>query len=312
MTNLIFESFWISLMNSDRVRRLTKGDKGGSLLRSPAFQKLNLARRYLISYYLSQTQTNLFNNLSVYCMFIGHNKSGTSLLGSLLDAHPNIILADEADALQYVSAGFSREQIFHLLLKASRKELLKGRVTARRLKPYAFLVPGQWQGTYSTLKVIGDSTSGSSTRQLTENPHLLDQLEQSMSGLKVKMIQVIRNPFDPIAVSMVRGKRSFQAAVHQYFNRSEGLLRLRNQLDEQRLLPVKYEEFISNPREHLQRLLDFLGLEATEDYLKACTSILHKSPDQNRNLIQWEPDQIRQIQENIKRYEFLAGYTFEN
>jgi hypothetical protein len=54
-------------------------------------------------------------------MFVGHNKSGTSMVGSLLDAHPEVILSDEADALDYVRAGFSREQIFHILLGQSRR-----------------------------------------------------------------------------------------------------------------------------------------------------------------------------------------------
>ncbi len=68
------------------------------------------------------------------------------MIGALLDAHPNVILADEIDVFEYMDDGFSKEQIYHLLLKNSHREFLKGRVTARRLVPYSFSVPGQWQG----------------------------------------------------------------------------------------------------------------------------------------------------------------------
>ncbi|PSP19753.1 MAG: sulfotransferase family protein [Cyanobacteria bacterium SW_5_48_44] len=36
-----------------------------------------------------------FQNVDKYCMFIGYPRSGHSLVGSLLDAHPNIIIAHE-------------------------------------------------------------------------------------------------------------------------------------------------------------------------------------------------------------------------
>ena len=46
-----------------------------------------------------------FEKLQAYCMFIGYPRSGHSLVGSLLDAHPNIIIAHELNALQFVVAG---------------------------------------------------------------------------------------------------------------------------------------------------------------------------------------------------------------
>jgi hypothetical protein len=233
------------------------------------------------------------------------------MIGSLLDAHPNAILADEVYALRYIQAGFRREQIFHLLLRASQKELLKGRVTARRLTPYSWLVPDQWQGRFTSLQVIGDSTTGSSTQQLVEIPRLLEKLRKVMKPVNLRFIHVIRNPYDPISIMMVRGKRTFENASEHYFASCKMILELHNQLNAADLLPVRYEDFIRQPQKNLAEICSFLGLEVTPGYLKACTNILHKSPERSRGLVTWEPDWVEQVKSRMSQYEFLAGYSFE-
>lgn len=233
------------------------------------------------------------------------------MIGSLLDAHPAVALSDEVDALQYVSAGFSREQLFHIVLRGSRREFIKGRVTARRLQAYSYLVPGQWQGRFDRLKVIGDSTSGSSTRKLAADPELFQRLQTLMGEVNVKFIQVIRNPYDPISAMIVRGKRSFENAIEQYFASCEALARIRGRLDSSNLVSMKYEEFIYDPEINLNKICSFLGVQADGDYLKACTSILYKIPVQSRQLVDWEPEWIEVVRNKIERYDFLQGYSFE-
>jgi len=271
-----------------------------------------MRRQYITSYFQSSRETHKFHEVKTYCTFIGHMKSGGSMIGSLLDAHPHAILADEVYALRYVQAGFKREQIFHILLRASQKELLKGRVTARRMTPYSWLVPGQWQGHVSSLRVIGDSTTGSSTQQLAETPGLLDKLRKTMGPLNLKFVHVIRNPFDPISVMMVRGKRTFENASEHYFENCELLLGLRKQLSASHLLPVKYEDFVNQPQKELAGICGFLGLEAMPEYLRACASILHESPERSRHLVKWEPEWIERVNSRMTQYDFLAGYSFED
>jgi len=244
-------------------------------------------------------------------MFIGHNKSGVSMIGSLLDAHPDVILSDEADALEYVQAGFSRDQIFHILLRQSRREASKGRVTARRLQPYSYQVPEQWQGRYRTLRVVGDSTAGSSTRAFGIQPNLLEALKYTMYGLNIKFIQVIRNPYDPISAMMVRSGRSFENAIETYFSYCETLVKLREQLDASQLLSIRYEDFVRNGKTRLTEICQFLGLRADPEYLNACTGILHDAPETSRQWVKWDAANIGRVAVEINRYDFLHGYSFE-
>lgn len=262
--------------------------------------------------YRIRTQPDLFRDVKTFCFFVGHNKSGTSMTGALLDAHPNAVISDEEDALQYVPMGFSRDQIFHLLLWGSRREAMKGRVTARRLTPYSYQVPGQWQGRYSRMHVIGDSTSGSSTRRLAQDPDLLPRLQQLMAGVEVKLIQVIRNPYDPISVMMVRGKRSFENAIDHYFAGCEALVQLRRRLSDAQLLPVRYEDFVRSPRASLAEICHFLNIEPSADYLPACAGILRRDPDTHRDMVPWSAPWIEAVQTRMARYDFLAGYGFED
>lgn len=306
------EDLWVSWLNSDRWRQFAKRGAGARFFRSRTFQKLNSARRFALTYYKSLRQPALFDEVNTFCLFIGHVKSGGTMLGSLLDAHPDIILADEVDVLHYVSAGFKPEQIYHVLLKRSRREAMKGRVTARRLTPYSFAVPGQWQGRYRTIRAVGASRAGPSTGKLSRSPELLPQLQERMSDVNVKFIQMIRNPYDPITLMMIRGERSFDNAINHYFNYCQTLTRLRQQLPASNLLALRYEEFLADPRSCLSTACRFLGVAVDDEYLDACAGILYDSPERDRNAIEWNAGWIEAVQERIDEIDFLAGYTFES
>lgn len=310
--NHSLERIWVAWLNSNRWRQFAGRGAGASLFNSPVYHRLNIARRFMTTQYQSWRQPTLFDDVRTVCLFIGQVKSGGTLLGSLLDAHPDVILADEADVLRYAAAGFSRNQIFHLLLKGSRREALKGRVTARRLTAYSFDVPGQWQGRYRQLHVIGDSKAGPTTRRLAQQPDLLANLQQLMHGVELKFIQVIRNPFDPISAMMLRGKRTFANAIDHYFDYCATLHQLRQQLSETNLMALRYEAFIRQPQENLGNLCHFLGLEADEAYLDACAHILDATPQQLRHQIAWTPEWQTAVHQKIAQFDFLTGYHFEN
>ena len=305
------EKLWVSFLDSNRFRKFSRQGIAPKFFKSDAYRNLRITKNRVSSAVATLTKPNLFQDVNTFCMFVGHNKSGTSMLGSLLDAHPNVILADEVGALDHAEAGFKRDQIFHLLLRGSRRELMKGRVTARRLKPYSYLVPGQWQGRFSKLQVIGDGKAGSSTQRFGQDPDLLARLQMVMTGVDVKMIQVIRNPFDVISVMMVRGKRSFENSINHYFNNCESLIKIRQQMDSN-LLAVRYEEFVTYPIENLSRLCNFLDLETHADYIQACAGLLHETPDRSRSMVEWTPEWKRVVENKLAKYNFLQGYSFDS
>jgi hypothetical protein len=302
---------WHTFTDSDAFRWFAKRGPGRPIFRSRAFRNANVARNFIRTSYACRRNPELFRDVRTFCFFVGHNKSGTSLVGGLLDAHPNVILSDEVDVLQYVEAGFSRDQIFHLLLKGSRAEARKGRVTARRLQPYSYWVQGGWQGRIANKPLaVGDSTSGSSTRRLGESPDLLDRLPRRMDGVDVRLIQVIRNPFDPISVSIVRGRRTFQDAIDRYFSACETLVEIRNRVGTSSLLAVRYETFVADPERGLEKVCRFVGVDADPEYLSACARIIRRRPDRSREMVEWTRSRIAQVERQIATFDFLDGYSY--
>jgi hypothetical protein len=56
-----------------------------------------------------------------YCLFIGAPRNGHSLVGALLDAHPQMVVAHELGVPRYVAARFSRRQVLYLLAANARR-----------------------------------------------------------------------------------------------------------------------------------------------------------------------------------------------
>jgi hypothetical protein len=302
---------WHVVTDSEAFRWFAKRGPGRHVLRSRAYGRADTLRRHVLASSAVRRAPDRFGQVRTFCFFVGHNKSGTSLLGGLLDAHHAIVLSDEVDALRYVEAGFARDQIFHLVERGSRSEARKGRVTARRLQPYSYRVPGQWQGDTLVPLVVGDSTSGASTRRLGARPDLTGRIRALMPGVDVLLVQVIRNPFDPISLMMVRGGRSFANAIDHYFAACETLARIRR-AEGTDVFPVRYEAFVGDPVSGISSLCAFLGVDADRQYVDACASIVRPQPDRGRELVPWTQSWIDDVEHRLARFDFLEGYAYEN
>ena len=86
-------------------------------------------------------------------MFIGYPRSGHTLVSSLLDAHPNMIVANEFDVFskwqQWDPANKNKYFLFNQLYLNSREEAETGYRSATVHHRYNYSVPGQWQGKFN-------------------------------------------------------------------------------------------------------------------------------------------------------------------
>ncbi|MGE5227582.1 MAG: sulfotransferase family protein [Planctomycetaceae bacterium] len=304
-------SGWNAISDSKAYRWLVKRGPTAALFRSGAFARLNRARTRALARAAVRAHPDRYAATRTFCFFVGHVKCGTSLLGAMLDAHPNVICADEVDAIGLLGAGFSRDEVFHLLRKGAVDEARKGRVTARRLGGYGLAVPGGSQGRVEVPLAIGDGRAGPTTKLLAADPTLLDRLPSMLPGVEVRVFMVLRNPFDPIALSMIRGKRTFEDAAARFFATCETLVQIQSQLPPGSLHRVRYEDVVADPTKELAAACAFLGVEAPEDYLAACAAIVHPAPDRDRDRISWTPQMIRAVEAGIARFDFLSPYEQE-
>jgi len=247
--------------------------------------------------------------VETYGVFLGHSRSGHSIVGALLDAHPQIVVSDELDALALVSAGFTRDQVLYLSVLVARHQASRQRQKqGRGGRTYSYRVPGQSQGRFDGLRVVGDSRAGWSTRRLFDDPDLFGRLEELMRPSVVKFIHVVRNPFDNISTMMIRGGRTQENAQAVYLGGCQRLVALRARIRAERLMTLRHEDLIEAPVERLRDACRFLGIEPSGEYLDACAGILFASPSLSRTSVEWSAGRVAELEAAIARFDFLAGY----
>lgn len=114
----------------------------------------------------------LYDGVETFVMFIGYPRSSHSLVGSILDAHPEIIIPNEyhiikqwdiyqSDAIRY--SGIRKYLLFYNLHSLSTWQATFG---VRAKKPifiddriYSYHVPGAWQGTFKGKLKVNSSLS---------------------------------------------------------------------------------------------------------------------------------------------------------
>lgn len=249
-----------------------------------------------------------FHSIETYCGFLGHGRSGHSLIGALINAHPEAVIAHELHALRYLLYPIPRDVLYGLIVERDRWFSAKGESWAG----YNYRVEDQWQGRWETLKLIGDKKGGQSTSLLTDHPHVLERLRKTV-GVPVRFLWVIRNPYDNIATKYLRPiKRTMDEWTELYFRNLETAERLvRQELDSDEVMVFRIEDFIESPRAGIRRVCDFLRLDASPEYVEACGSKVFSNPSRTRDKIEWRPTVLERVQEGIERSSYLSGYKFE-
>jgi len=79
-----------------------------------------------------------------------------------------------------------------------------------------------------------------------------------------------------------------------------------------RVHDVASMDVITNPRETLMKICDFLEVTCTEKYLQDCASIVSPVPSKTRDNVVWTEDQIKRVQKLIKHFPFLTRYSVES
>lgn len=243
--------------------------------------------------------------VEVYAMFLGYPRSGRTLIGSLLNAHPDVLIAHELNALRYLQWRFSRDRIFGLLLRRDREF---GRID-RRWSGYDYRIEDLYQGTWRRLRVIGDKRGGASMRLLHRRPYLLERLRAELD-MPLRMFHHVRNPFDNIARMAAVSGASLGYTTERYFRNVDWAWETIARLDRRELMHVYHERLVAAPQETLAGLLAHLGVEADPGYLETCARRVHANPRRTRDRFEWPDTLVDDIHGRIDRYPHLAGYRF--
>lgn len=147
---------------------------------------------------------SVIDKIKTYVFFIGMARSGHSIVAAVLDAHPHIVISDELDVFTVVlnsSRPVSKSSLFNQIWSRCYRKAKTKLHDAR--KGYTLAVDGLYQGNYHLyIDVIGDKHGGKTTKLFLSNPVLFQShfnKLRTLIKLPIKVIHVIRNPYDNIA-----------------------------------------------------------------------------------------------------------------
>jgi hypothetical protein len=246
-----------------------------------------------------------FGEVQMFVLFVGCPRSGHSLLASLLDAHPDAVVAHELDALKYVQSGWTRGELYARILLHDREFTAAG----RQWFGYDYTVPGQWQGRFRHLRVIGDKRGAVTTERLSAAPGLLNGLG-ALVGVPVRLLHVTRNPFDNIVTMARRGGKSLDGATDRYLVLCDTVASLHSDPGVE-VMDVRHEDLVADVPGRLRAVCRWLDLEPEQDYLSACAGVAFDRPRRTRSELPWSAEQEARVQQAIERHDFLRGYAFE-
>lgn len=280
--------------------------------------------------------TQAIQDVQKFVFFIGYPRSGHSIVGSLMDAHPNMLIAHEYNLFrQWDKAPHKhsrREYLYNALYKNSVQSSLSGcRSSAKALKGYTLGMDDQWHANFTQLAVIGDK-SGAVTAQLFQSYHerFMEILQHITETVKVPIhvIHVVRNPYDMISTRLLYAdgeKKSKLPASEErrhcndyglsyHTNRTFSLVSSVSKfIDKVNLtvLEVHHADLVRRPRKTVSMLCRFLNLPCPDDYLEACEKKVYSEPSKTRQLVNWPDKMVEEVYQLAKPYRFLWRYSFQ-
>ena len=317
---------------SDTPRHhLTTPNKKNKSTTKPIFSKqcVKIAAKDFVP--LSQSTVEGVEN---FVFFVGYKRSGNSMIGSVMDSHPNMIIAHEYFvfrkcklALRGGSNVFTnKSSLFDKLYKKSYYSAKCGwRSDKNTKKGYNFNFNSTWQSAFSQLKVIGDKAGGSVSREMQHNGEIcLHQMIASLH-LTIIAIHVVRNPYDMIATeiahlndkrknSTFRKKRNFSAVMQMtvarnIFMLANSVVKVKTHVP---VVEMHIEDFIQDPSRIIMKLCHSLGVDCPQEYVDRVTAKAYKNVSRSRDLISWSPSSLTFIDQQMTKYPFFEGYTFED
>lgn len=269
-----------------------------------------------------------------FVQFLGFPRSGHSLIGSVLDAHPQSVISHELDTMGLIQKNIPEKNMYGLIIENSMEFTKNGRYW----NGFPYVVPGQPHGQSNDLRVIGDKKGDLAVRRYKDDTGLLGKMAEAIRTHS-KWILVTRNPLDNIATMSLRKNRTYdrlrittkesgdfkkQLKEHQradeiasrvdddmisdYASLCEGISEMSREISKDDLYHIVYEDFCADPTNEIVKLCDFLNLDRNPAFINSCVSIILSSLNKSRNKISWSSSQHERVKKLVNTYGFLTCY----
>ena len=289
----------------------------------------------------NELPTCIMDHIKTFVFFVGIGRSGHSIVGSLLDGHPHMVIAHESNLFHRLAHGqlsFTKPVIFNELWRNTRESIINNGLRAKSTngKGYTLFVDDLYQGRYvDYIEVIGDKKGRGTTEVLDRRPekwlHIYNTLKSYVTSMKG--IHVVRNPYDNIATlvffsfdnvtdenfgDIKNSNKAFKFKSNVIADVIDAYFRLQHAIEigiqryDLDILVIHNKDIILDPRNTLIKLCDFLHVTCSDEYLQICTNKIYKTESVTRHMIEWTDDQLGVIQRNIDKFSWFKGYNFNS
>ena len=286
---------------------------------------------------LSQSEVKSVNRL---VLFIGYPRSAHSIIGSMMDAHPNMVIAHEHRLLEEciiykrMSSLLNKTALFNQLYRNSytNAQDRSGWRSEERdsRKGYNLYIPHTWQGIFRKLEVIGDKSGGYLSAQFGRHfnkSKLCLRLLQEVVEVPVVMIHVVRNPFDMIATGalyryahesdirklQLTGKKvKLEPQKLKYYTKlifwfAETIMKVSKLVE---VVTIHSEDLIQHPQAVILQYCEVLNVSCPQDYVEACSGKVFSHISRSRDQVVWEQELVQYIEQRMKMIPFFSHYQF--
>ena len=288
----------------------------------------------------------VISSVKLFVLFVGYGRSGSSITGSILDAHPNVIMANEFNVLKWVqeNPNYSKDKLFNSLFENSYNNVFSNGTRTNNNKGYNLTVDNSWQGRYrKTVNVIGDKRGALFQKLLSEQPELFQALYTKLQNvvlIPIRLIHCVRNPYDimstrllyqvkksqdPDTISKFRNKtfnngqqvqndEALLKHIDRIFSLADPVLNMSQSitLGYTRTVEIHNHELVSHPEETILKLCQFLEIQCSRDYLRACASKVFPELSRSRFAVHWPEDVKKMVQDRIQKYPFFRRYSYDS
>ena len=288
--------------------------------------------------FTSLTQRDI-DGVQKFVFFIGYPRSGHSIIGSMMDAHPDMIIAHEFMLFEKwpkeAAKLMNKAYFFNTLYKDSYDDATTGWRSAKEdKKGYTLQMKASWQGQFNHLKVIGDKSGGKASFLYHASPEEVQKSYRQLVRtvrIPIRVIHVVRNPYDMIATRVLYvaayeqspnspahkvpasetkkfdNPKMLMAEAKAHLELAEGSKNFTESCN-LTVLEVYSEDFIEDPKGTMKTICDFLDLECWDEYLQECYDKTYKSLSRTRNVVKWTPEVLEYINRELKHYPFFSRY----
>ena len=302
----------------------------------------------LATRYHATLPQNVISGVKKFIFFVGYPRSGHSIIGSILDAHPNVVIAHEYNLFEKLplivahnstrgQTNFTEavKQLFNQIYQNSYKNVFLKGTRCENAKGYNLTLNGTWQGRYKDqILVIGDKRGGSSSKLYAQNSTEFQRIYNKlleMIQIPVVIIHCVRNPFDIISTKVLYQKypgKSFAEAklvrtakfrnntlllksIKSTFKQADSVSSMtKSVFNKSKVLEVHNHELVSNAEKTTHKLCQFLGIGCSPNYVRSCARKVFPKVSRTRFAVDWPEDLKLMVERRLDNYPFIKRYSF--